>query len=71
MQIMDPIRDVLKDLFHRSVSLVDGDLHHRSLAGAVFYGRLGDRVSEPAMFYSSLIHTRSPVVSYFGMRTAR
>lgn len=45
MQIMDPILDVLEDFFHGSLSLVDGGLHHRSLAGRVFYGRLGDRVS--------------------------
>lgn len=45
MQIMDPILDVSKDFFHRSLGLVDSDLHNRSLARGVFYGRLGDRVS--------------------------
>ena len=45
MQLMDPILDSLKDFFHRSLSLVDGDLHHRSLASRFFYGRLRDRVS--------------------------
>ena len=45
MQITDPILDGLKDFFHRSLSLMDGDLHQRSLAGRVFYRRLGDRVS--------------------------
>ena len=45
MQMMDPILDFLKDFFHRSLSLMDGDVHHRSLAGGVCYGKLGDRVS--------------------------
>ena len=45
MQIMAPILDALKDFFHHFLGLVDGDLQHGSLAGGVFYGRLGDRVS--------------------------
>ena len=45
MQMMDSILDVLKDFFHCPLSLVDGGLHQRSLAGRFFYGRLGDRVS--------------------------
>ena len=45
MQIVDPILDALKDLFHRFLSLVHRGLHQGSLAGRFFYGRLGDRVS--------------------------
>ena len=45
MQIIASILDALKDFFHRSLGLVDSELHHGSLAGGLFYGRLGDRVS--------------------------
>ena len=42
MQMMDPVLDTSEDFFHHSLSLVDGDLHHRSLAGRGFCGKLGD-----------------------------
>ena len=44
---MHPILDVLKDFFNHFLSLVEGRLHLRSLAGRVFffYGKLGNRVS--------------------------
>ena len=45
MQIMTPILDTLKHFFHHFLGLLDGDLHLGNLAGGVFYGRLGDRVS--------------------------
>ena len=56
MQIVDPILDVLKEFFHRSLRLVDRGLHHGSLAGRFFsfYGRLGDRVSESAKVFIHL-----------------
>ena len=45
MQMMDPILDILKDFFHHSLSLMEGNFHHRSLAGRVFYWKLGIRIS--------------------------